>query len=115
MAPAPSEGRLLASVFSSLGSENIDQPFGFLVVLAGGLLQNAAVLINVAKVLSDLHKPGILVAGDVGAVDLRAAALAIVALKVKRTLSAVLVKWASKSALVIAVLYSLRLKLFLIR
>ena len=67
---------------SVLSLEDVHQPFGFLVIFAGGLLQNAAVLVDVVQVLADLNEPGIFVAFEVGAVDLRAAALAVVALAV---------------------------------
>ena len=62
--------------------EDLDQPLGFGMAFASCLFKNAAVLVNVAKVLSDLDEPDVLVAGDVGAVHLGIAALAVVALSV---------------------------------
>jgi hypothetical protein len=52
------------------------------MLFAGGLLQDAGVFFNVAKVLSDLDQPDFFVSGKVGADDLRAAALAVVALAI---------------------------------
>ena len=63
-------------------SENIDQPFGLLVVLAGGSFKYVAVFVYVAKSFSDLHKPDVLIAGDVRAVNSGAAALAVIAFAV---------------------------------
>jgi len=69
-------------VLPSLCSLNLDQPAGFRVLLAGGLLGDHLVLFDVAKVLSDLDQPDLFVARQVGANHLGAAALAVVALAV---------------------------------
>ena len=66
----------------SLCSLDFDQPAGFRMLFAGGLLQDAGVFVDVAKVLSDLNQPDFFVSGKVGADHLRAAAFAIVALPV---------------------------------
>ena len=50
--------------------------------LAGGLFQDAALFVNVAKVVSDLDQPDLFVSGVVGADNLGVSALAVVALAV---------------------------------
>ena len=67
---------------SSLCPLNFDQPAGFRMLFARGLLQDAGVFVDVAKVLSDLDQPDFFVSGKVGSDHLCAAALAVVALAV---------------------------------
>ena len=61
---------------------DLDQPFCFRVLLAGGLLGNHPVFVDVAKVLPDLDQPDLFVAREVGADHLGVSALAVVALAV---------------------------------
>ena len=63
-------------------SLDLDQPAGFRVLFAGGLFGNHPVLVDVAKVLSDLDQPDLFVAREVGADHLGVSALAVVALAV---------------------------------
>ena len=52
------------------------------MLFARGLLQDAGVFVDVAKVLSDLDQPDLFVSGKVGADHLCIAAFAVVALAV---------------------------------
>ena len=52
-----------------LSALDLDQPFGFRVALAGGLLKDQVIFVDVAKVVSDLNEPGVFVACEVRAVN----------------------------------------------
>ena len=71
--------RLFSVLLSSL---DLNQPLCFRVALAGSLLEDAAFIVDVAKVVSDLDEPLSLEACDVRAVNRGVTALAVVALAV---------------------------------